>query len=176
MDYERFIKLLDLVNEKIYHSLLNGGRHAFLIGDVRKKGKYYSIIRDITWFGDLESHIIKVQHNTVSGRKQYSNNNFMRIGHEHLLVFRKNDIRCVNIKITQQSKIDIRKLNNITWTDLVKAVIEHFGGQTDLQSIYNTLEGCKKSENNSHMREKVRQVVQNKIKFRRIKQGIYAVA
>ena len=65
MSYEEFISKLDRVNAKIYQSLLNGGRHAFLIGDVRKKGKYYSIIKDMTWFGDLESHIIKAQHNKI---------------------------------------------------------------------------------------------------------------
>ena len=50
MSYEEFIQKLNLVNEKIYHSLINGGRHATLIGDVRKQGKYYSIIKDMQWF------------------------------------------------------------------------------------------------------------------------------
>ena len=50
MPYEEFIKNLNLVNEKIYHSLVNGGRHATLVGDVRKKGKYYSIIKDMNWY------------------------------------------------------------------------------------------------------------------------------
>lgn len=50
MPYEEFIQKLNLVNEKIYHSLINGGRHAILIGDVRKQGKYYSIIKDMIWY------------------------------------------------------------------------------------------------------------------------------
>lgn len=50
MPYDEFIQKLNLVNEKIYHSLLYGGRHAILIGDVRKQGKYYSIIKDMTWY------------------------------------------------------------------------------------------------------------------------------
>ena len=37
MSYEEFIKKLNLVNEKIYYSLINGGRHAILVGDVRKR-------------------------------------------------------------------------------------------------------------------------------------------
>ena len=90
--YEEFIFKLDKVNAKIYQSLLNGGRHAILIGDVRKKGRYYSIIKDMTWFGDLESHVIKTQHNMMSNNKRYSNNNFIPIIHEHLLVFKKNDV------------------------------------------------------------------------------------
>lgn len=50
MPYEEFIEKLNFVNEKIYYSLINGGRHATLIGDVRKQGKYYSIIKDMTWY------------------------------------------------------------------------------------------------------------------------------
>jgi len=62
MSYEEFISKLDLVNAKIYQALVNGGRHAMLVGHVRKKGKYYSIIKDMTWLGDLEVHMIKEQH------------------------------------------------------------------------------------------------------------------
>ena len=56
MSYEEFINKLNMVNEKIYHSLILGGRHVTLIGDIRKNGKYYSILKDMKWFGDLESH------------------------------------------------------------------------------------------------------------------------
>ena len=47
MTYEEFIEKLNKVNAKIYCSLVKGGRHAILIGDVRKHGKYYSIIKDM---------------------------------------------------------------------------------------------------------------------------------
>ena len=39
MTYEEFIEKLNMINEKIYHSLVSGGRHAILVGDVRKNGK-----------------------------------------------------------------------------------------------------------------------------------------
>lgn len=81
MDYEEFINKLNLVNEKIYHSLIVSGRHVILIGDVRKQGKYYSIIKDMNWYGDLESHIIKIQYNCLSDNKIYNNNNFIPIKH-----------------------------------------------------------------------------------------------
>lgn len=88
-DYEEFIQKLDLINQKIYGSINPGGRHIILIGDVRKRGKYYSIIKDMRWYGDLEAHLIKIQHNTKSQNKRYSNFNFIPIAHEHLMVFRK---------------------------------------------------------------------------------------
>lgn len=91
-NYDEFISTLNFVNQKIYNSLNEGGRHALLIGDVRRRGKYYSIIKDMDWFGQIESHLIKIQHNTKSSNKIYSNYNFIPIAHEHLLVFRKNGL------------------------------------------------------------------------------------
>lgn len=88
-NYNIFIQTLNFVNEKIYTSLAPNGRHAILIGDVRRRGKYYSIIKDMKWYGQLEAHLIKVQHNTIGLRKKYSNYNFIPIAHEHLLIFRK---------------------------------------------------------------------------------------
>lgn len=88
-NYDIFISKLDIINRKIYDSLAPEGRHAILIGDVRRQGKYYSIMKDMKWFGLLESHIIKTQHNTAGERKQYANQNFIPIVHEHLLIFKK---------------------------------------------------------------------------------------
>jgi len=88
-NYEEFISTLNKVNNKIYESLCSNGRHALLIGDVRRSGIYYSIIKDMKWYGDIESHLIKTQHNTRSSNKRYNNYNFIPIAHEHLLIFRK---------------------------------------------------------------------------------------
>lgn len=92
-DYEEFINKLNIINKKIYESIKLGGRHVILIGDIRKRGKYYSIIKDMKWYGELEAHLIKVQHNTKSMSKKYANNNFIPIAHEHLLVFMKSNNR-----------------------------------------------------------------------------------
>lgn len=88
-NYEEFINRLNFINHKIYNSLKPGGRHAILIGDVRRNRRYYSIIKDMQWYGNMESHMIKTQHNTRSSNKEYSNRNFIPIAHEHILVFRK---------------------------------------------------------------------------------------
>lgn len=88
-DYNEFIQKLNIINQKIYDSINLGGRHVFLIGDVRRNRKYYSIIKDMTWYGDLEAHLIKTQHNTRSQNKRYANNNFIPIAHEHLMIFKK---------------------------------------------------------------------------------------
>ena len=175
MSYEEFIAKLDKVNAKIYQSLLNGGRHAFLIGDVRKKGKYYSIIKDMTWFGDLESHIIKAQHNCLSNNKAYSNNNFIPIVHEHLLVFKKNEVWAVQLKRTVTQSFDLRQFQNITWRDLIQGALEWLGGKATLPQIYKVIEGSKKALKNNHWKEKIRQTLQLHDNFTAVDRGVWSL-
>lgn len=165
MSYEEFIKKLDIVNEKIYHSLVNGGRHITLLGDVRKKGKYYSIIKDMKWFGDLESHIIKIQHNCVSDKKKYSNNSFIAIKHEHILVFRKNKIWLFDTRITNSVKENIMSITQITWRDLIQATLEFLNNKASIEEIYNILKESKKARNNKFVREKIRQTLNGNSNF-----------
>nr|WP_173026399.1 hypothetical protein [Aeromonas sp. Ne-1]AKO69690.1 DNA modification methylase [Aeromonas sp. Ne-1] len=173
MDYEEFIKKLDLCNSKIYSSMANNGRYAFLIGDVRKKGKYYSIIKDMAWIGDLEVHVIKEQHNTVSGRKSYYSNSFIPIAHEHLLIFKKNQIWQVPIKFTHTRVFDLRAFENNTWRDLIQGALEYLGGQADLTSIYNLIKDSKKTKKNQNWKEKVRQTLQINTNFSPVERGIW---
>lgn len=172
MSYEEFISKLDKVNSKIYASLVNGGRHAILVGDVRKQGKYYSIIKDMAWIGDLEVHMIKEQHNTVSGNKKY-NGVFIPIAHEHLLIFKKNEIWKVPIKFTQTKVFDVRAFENITWRDLIQGALEYLGGKASLASIYELIQDSKKSRNNKHWKEKVRQTLQINKNFVSEERGIW---
>lgn len=179
VDYPDFIRMLDKVNEKIYASLINGGRHAFLMGDVRKRVndhyQYYSIIKDMAWFGELESHLVKVQHNVTSARKGY-HGSFIPIIHEHLLIFVKHSIWQLDIKYTKTFTRDLRQLQQVTWRELIRAAVEQHGGKASLQDLYKELNGAKKAANNSHWREQIRAVVQRCPEFERIQSGVYAVA
>lgn len=168
MPYKEFIEKLNIVNEKIYHSLVNGGRHATLVGDVRKQGKYYSIIKDMIWYGELESHIIKVQYNCMSDSKNYSNNNFIPIKHEHLLVFKKNKIWLFNTKVTVDVQENIMNATNITWRDLIQATLQYLKNKATIDDIYNILIKSKKAQNNNYLREKIRQVLNTNSNFRKV--------
>lgn len=168
MSYEEFIEKLNKVNAKIYCSLINGGRHAILIGDIRKNGKYYSIIKDMDWYGDLESHIIKVQHNCISDSKKYKNN-FIPIRHEHLLVFRKNNVWILNIKHISNIEANILKSNSATWRDLIQAAIEYFNGNATVDDLYELLKKSKKAEKNKFVREKIRQILNTNSNFKKEK-------
>lgn len=168
MPYKEFISKLNIVNEKIYHSLIYGGRHAILIGDVRKQGTYYSIIKDMDWYGDLETHIIKIQHNCMSNNKVYSNQDFIPIKHEHLLVFKKNRIWLFNKKETNTIQLNIMEVTNITWRDLIQATIQYLKNKATIDEIYNILVKSKKATNNNYVREKIRQVLNSNANFRKI--------
>lgn len=170
MPYDEFICKLDKVNAKIYQCLVNGGRHSLLIGDIRKAGKYFSPIKDMSWIGDIEIHLIKTQHNTVSGRKNY-NGKFISIAHEHLLVFKKNHVWHVPIKRTFTKTFDLRAFEGMTWRDLIQATLEHLGGEADLSSLYEVISDSKKAQNNPHFKEKIRQTLQLHQNFESVERG-----
>ncbi|WII35291.1 DNA methylase N-4/N-6 [Paenibacillus thiaminolyticus] len=173
--YEEFLQKLNIVNAKIFNALLNGGRHALLIGDVRKNRKYYSIIKDMNWYGDLEAHVIKEQHQVTSGRKSYEGK-FIPILHEHLLIFRKNEIWAIPITITKRLTKSLLNSKMATWRDLVQATLESLGGKASLPDIYACLEASVRSQKNPHWKEKIRQVLQMYDSFASIKRGEWSLA
>jgi hypothetical protein len=89
--YEEFREFLTVCLERCYKALKVGGRMAVLIGDVRRKGQYTPIIKDILAFpyGELRSIIIKVQHNCTSERKRYGKLEDVPIKHEYCVIFKK---------------------------------------------------------------------------------------
>jgi len=176
LSYEEFIKKLDIVSCKIYNSLLNGGRHALLIGDMRKNGQYYSMIKELTWYGDVESHIIKAQHNTVSGRIAYKNQNFIPIVHEHLIVFKKNTIWGIPMRYTKRIVKSLKESKFATWRDLVQAALQELNGETNLKALYEILEQTDKAKNNKHYKEKIRQVLQLHDEFIPVERGVWKLA
>ena len=80
--------------ERLYQVLKPGGVLAVLIGDKRKNGRYYPLLRSLLngdSLGELKSIIIKVQHNCHSDGKSYQSTNpfLIPIRHEYCLVFQK---------------------------------------------------------------------------------------
>ena len=90
-DYEQFRKFLMICLQRCYEALETGGRLAVLIGDVRRKGQYTPIVKDILDFpyGQLRSIIIKIQHNCTSDRRAYGKLEDPPIKHEYCIVFKK---------------------------------------------------------------------------------------
>ncbi len=90
-DYERFRELLMACLRRCYEALELGGRLAVLIGDVRRQGRYFAIVKDVLNFpyGQLRSIIIKLQHHCTSDRKGYPKLEDVPIRHEYCVVFKK---------------------------------------------------------------------------------------
>lgn len=173
--YEEFITKINLVNEKIYNSLVNGGRHAFLIGDYKQKGKMTSIQKDMAWIGDLEYHVIKDQHNTTSGRKDYGGR-FIPTSHEHLLIFKKNEVWYMPVKVTETVHSDVRTRTIATWRDLVQGALQQLGGKAKLPDIYAVLGDTKKSKGNVNWQAKIRQTLQINQNFDSVERGVWKLA
>jgi len=74
-DFDAFCRALERCLGRCAVALAPGGRLAVLVGDVRRRGRYYSILRALlnseASLGQLRSIIIKAQHNTTSQRKRY---------------------------------------------------------------------------------------------------------
>ena len=97
---------------------------AVLVGDMAYKGGIKSIQREMAWPGQPVRHIIKVQHNAASFRKQYAGN-FIPIVTEHLLLFRTDYKPGGEMWILVPAsvrKIDAEKY--ISWKTAVKHVLK----------------------------------------------------
>lgn len=176
-DYNQFIKAINYCLAKQFTSLEKGGRMAILMADVKKKGKLYSMLLDMNKLGTLEQIIIKEQINCMSDKKIYTNNNFIKIAHEYCLILRKDFPLMLDFSINKKGRMDLRNCINITWKDLVADILEDLGGKSELNTIYKSLAGFKKTDNNENWKAKVRQTLQIHPKiFKNIDRGIWGLA
>ena len=174
--WENFVKTMNRCMMKQFYSLDKGGRMAVLVGDIKKKGRLYSMIFELAKPGTVEQCIIKAQHNCVSDRNTYSGN-FVPIEHEYVLIVRKDNALVFNIQYAQNIEVDARNLNTNTWRDVVASVFEEKGKTLKLDELYKYLEGHKKAERNQNWREKIRQTLQiNPNVFNRVDSGVWALA
>jgi hypothetical protein len=77
-----------------YSSIKPGGIMAVLIGDKRKNGEYFPLMRSLLVnrkIGQLKAIIIKIQHNCRSDQQHYGSRNpfLIPIKHEYCLIFDK---------------------------------------------------------------------------------------
>jgi hypothetical protein len=91
---EEFEAKLNTSVERLMGALKPGGIMAILLGDKRKNGSYYALIRTLLMnenIGGLKAIIIKIQHHCQSDKKEYgARNPFMiPIKHEYCLVYQK---------------------------------------------------------------------------------------
>ena len=175
-DYDKFIKAINYCLAKQYASLDVGGRIAILMADVKKNKKLYSMLLDMNKLGTTEQIIIKEQHNCMSDKRRYFNNNFIRINHEYCLILRKDYPMIMDFSTIRKGKMDIRDSVNITWKDLIASSLEELGGKTSLSNLYEFLNGYKKTNSNVNWKAKVRQTLQiHPNLFNKLDRGVWAL-
>ena len=158
-NWEQFVEAMNYAMMKQFASLEKGGRMAVLMGDIKKRGKLYSMLAEIIKPGTLENIIIKAQHNCFSDNTQYSGS-FIPILHEYVMIVRKDTPLLVPVIVAKEIKADIRDMAGTTWRDVVAAVLEECTEAVTLTYLYEQIEPHKKAQNNKHWREKIRQTLQ----------------
>ena len=176
MDWDQFIKALNYCMLKMFSALETGGRMGVLMGDIRRKGVYKSMLLDLARPGEVDALIIKNQCNTTSGNKQYSNMNFVPIDQEYFLILKKAAAYILDFTYAKKVKLDIRDSKDATWKDVVAAVLDEVGAEASLDTIYRKVEGYRKTEANPHWRDKVRQTLQKYEIFKPVSRGVWAMA
>lgn len=171
--------------DKLHQAILNqrtatkpGGHYGVLIGDLRRKGRYYSFQAELIArlpSDELVAVLVKVQHNVRSNAANYRLR-YPRIMHEYALLWRKQDRNTYQV-IGAMAFPQKRRLEG-TWRALVRqAMVEH-GGQARLADLYRALEegAPEKVRGNPNWQAKIRQVLQSYKDFRPLARGVWALA
>ena len=174
-DWDTFIKMLNYCMSKQFSALQRGGRMFTLVGDMKKKGVLYSMLCDMAKPGTLEQVIIKAQHNCWSDRQVYSNNNFVPIVHEYLIVTRKDEALFIPVSWGNHSILDLTKSHAASWRDSVYAFLQK-NGECSLDDLYEAFKESPKTKKNPNWQAKIRQTVQNARYFTRTLRGHYMAA
>ena len=174
-DWHRFVEMMNYAMMKQFCALEKGGRMAVLVGDIKKKGRLYSMPLELVKPGTLENIIIKTQHNCFSDQVSYSGR-FIPILHEYVVIVRKDAPLLYPILMARTQMVDIRDMPGATWRDVVAAVLETCKEAVSLSYIYSQIEPHKKAQKNQWWREKVRQTLQCSPKhFIHVSRGMWAL-
>lgn len=169
------VQAMNYAMMKQFSALEKGGRMAVLMGDIKKKGKLYSMIAEIVKPGTMENIIIKAQHNCFSDNTQYSGT-FIPILHEYVLIVRKDSPTAIPVLMCSQKTMDIRDMPGATWRDVVAAVLEECNKAVSLAYLYEQIEPHKKARANQWWKEKIRQTLQcNPEHFDHVGRGLWCI-
>lgn len=157
--WDTFVKAMNHCMMKQFCALEKGGRMAVLVGDIKQRGRLYSMIFELIKPGLLENVVIKMQHNCMSDNIRYTGN-FIPIVHEYLLILRKAAPLTYPILVTCATEVDIRDMPGATWKDVVADALAHCGGHAGLEELYAEVGNYKRAAKNKFWKEKVRQTLQ----------------
>jgi len=175
--WENFMAELNHCTMKQFAALEKGGHMAILVGDIKKKGKLYSMILEMAKPGTIKQIIIKAQHNCWSDGVSYSGKSFIPIVHEYVLLLQKENALVFNLQFASNAQTDIRDIEIPTWRNIVASVLEEMGGKASLDELYSAIDGHKRTDTNREWRAKIRQTLQiHPTNFRNVDRGVWSLA
>lgn len=160
MPWEKGMHAVNQAMMRGYAAMPKGAYQAVVVGDIRQKGIFRSMLTNLTLPGEQIQVLIKKQHNTSSGRKYYANHKFFFIEHEYVVITKKPSGYEIAFVVPQHHVMDIRDSKCATWKDVVYAVLQQLGASASLDKIYEEIEPHKKTQGNPHWKAKVRQTLQ----------------
>lgn len=173
MPWNDFMKALNSIIMKYYAAMPSGGKMSILMGNVRRNGHYYSMMKDVVVPGELIQTLVKIQHNCVSNGRTYANSNFYPTDHEDIIVIKKPGGYIIAFKTPVKKEIDVRDSKKSTWKDVVYTVLSNLGRSATLSEIYKAVEGHEKCKHNPNWQAKIRQTLQQG-GFNHIAEGVWA--
>ena len=163
MSYKEGMKAVNHAVMRAYNSLQPGGYEVVLVGEIRSKGEYYSMLSDLVRPTKLHQTFVKLQHNCVSNRSGngYSKSDRALTGHEMIAVFKKASGYEIAYVIPKEYKLDIRDSENATWSDVIHSVMWNLK-DASLEEIYNEVKHSRKAlrTGNNNVEAKIRQTLQ----------------
>jgi len=172
---EDFLSKLQLAFINIYDALEYDGRYGFLIGNLRKDGKYFPLgsYASVIAPGVLKEEIIKMQHNTVSESRIYKHGNFVPIAHEKFYIFAKERNMVFEINMAMSLTKRFEAMAEFTWKNMIISIFRRNNSAMSLSDLYEAVEETSKASKNKHWKEKIRQILNCNKDFTRVDRGVY---
>ena len=172
-----FLDKLQLSLMNVFDSLKPGGCYAVLMGDQRKRGKFIPLIAytERLCLGTQVESITKIQHNTTSDRKDFRGNGFVRLQHERLMIFRKEQSGLLSVvDYAALAETKAKRLVNMSWRNALRATMMSAPDGLPLDRIYARMSGYAAARGtNSHWEAKIRQVLQQSGLFENLSRGVW---
>ncbi len=159
MSFEKGMQKVNIATLRTYAALQPGAYMVILVGEIRANGKYYSMFSNLALPGEIFQTYVKLQHNTWSGRQNYSGKQNPRAltGHEMIAVIKKPSGYEIAYVLPRKYISDIRDSMSATWKDIVMTYAREERQFTN-QQIASDLESHTKAQNNHNVGAKLRQI------------------
>ncbi len=170
---EQFLEMSQVMLMNQREATKDGGLYATLIGDMRRKGQFWSFQSDYQQMmpkSELISVAIKMQHNCMSEGRSYGGS-FVPITHEYLLIWKKKatSVYAVGLEIATNTMKKVAQ----TWRSVIRIVMMKLK-EAKLETIYNEVAKVAGDlmANNKNWQAKVRQQLQ--LHFTNVERGVWA--